>query len=804
MPMTMLPYSSSPLLAEIAFRGSFSLWYAIPLIVLSFIAVFGVYFRESMKMHPARRMAMATLRGLAIAAILLLLCKPVIVTELDAEKPKQIVLLVDNTQSMTQHDPRLTTEDRIRVAIAYNTFPPDYGLSLRQDDSYTRLSGSEPTRAEMVMAAFQNPALNLRERLREKGPLREALFGAQVHGAARDWEKNLSAGEAKTAVIGSINELLQVDDNDLPAAIVLVTDGRDNASTLPWDEVGRECARQQIPIHVYGVGGGTTGVLQLKEVPMNDTLFVEDTVRVPFRWRCQGIKEAELELNVTLGGRIVATKRRPVSEGEEITDVLSFNPEKRDVTAGKQELVASIKVVGGRDEDKISKPVRIVESKVKVLCVENAPRWEFKFLMRAFQRDRRIDSAFIIVNADKKTLESGVPFLPVFPETRKELFAYDLLIIGDVDANYFSAEQRSWIKDFVADGGGLIMIAGRLHAPASYAGKTVGDILPVEFEAKQFPIDDRDRPEEYRPKLSDVGLHEAVMSLADTAEDNQRIWGELPGWYWSYPVTKLKPAAISLLDHPKLQIEDKSPLAKNGKRPMPLIARHYYGRGLVTFVGDDETWRWRFNEGDKYFARFWGQMVYQVGLPHLLGNKSQIILGGDAVQGKETKVYARLFTPDFKPLERERVAAVLERQDNAPGEDRRETIYFEPDPDLPEKGMYVATIPQKRQGSYNLKLSDNIGDGTSLDFRVMLPPEHEMAPGNMNEDALRKLAAQTGGKFYREETLKDLPNDVVGKTVKLEPPPRIEILVWTRWWALMLVISLLTAEWLVRKFSNLS
>jgi hypothetical protein len=30
------------------------------------------------------------------------------------------------------------------------------------------------------------------------------------------------------------------------------------------------------------------------------------------------------------------------------------------------------------------------------------------------------------------------------------------------------------------------------------------------------------------------------------------------------------------------------------------------------------------------------------------------------------------------------------------------------------------------------------------------------------------------------------------------------VLVWTRWWALLIIVGLLTAEWLVRKFSNLS
>ena len=61
-------------------------------------------------------------------------------------------------------------------------FSPDYGLTMKPDNSLGKLPGDEPSRAEMVMAAFQNQQLKIRDRLRVKGPLKESLFGAQVHG----------------------------------------------------------------------------------------------------------------------------------------------------------------------------------------------------------------------------------------------------------------------------------------------------------------------------------------------------------------------------------------------------------------------------------------------------------------------------------------------------------------------------------------------------------------------------------------------------------------------------------------------
>src|SRR5690242_1938 len=102
-----------PLLGAIDFRGKLSWWIAGPLIAFAVITVFIVYFREALKLHPLQRIVMATLRGLALACIILLLLKPVLVKPAETRSRKlPIVVLVDASQSMTQHDPRTSVEDR--------------------------------------------------------------------------------------------------------------------------------------------------------------------------------------------------------------------------------------------------------------------------------------------------------------------------------------------------------------------------------------------------------------------------------------------------------------------------------------------------------------------------------------------------------------------------------------------------------------------------------------------------------------------------------------------------------------------
>src|SRR4051812_25414241 len=91
---------------EIVFRGSFPVWLAILFMVAAAWVSAAFYFTESMKLGTGRRVALAALRALVLCSIIFLLCKPVAVRDVRTEKPRPILVLADNSQSMTQKDPR--------------------------------------------------------------------------------------------------------------------------------------------------------------------------------------------------------------------------------------------------------------------------------------------------------------------------------------------------------------------------------------------------------------------------------------------------------------------------------------------------------------------------------------------------------------------------------------------------------------------------------------------------------------------------------------------------------------------------
>jgi hypothetical protein len=231
-----------------------------------------------------------------------------------------------------------------------------------------------------------------------------------------------------------------------------------------------------------------------------------------------------------------------------------------------------------------------------------------------------------------------------------------------------------------------------------------------------------------------------------------------------------------------------------------VLAAHYYGKGQVVFIGTDETWRWRYNAGEKTFGRFWGQLIYQMGLPHLIGAPKRVQLSlerPDNVLGRPGYVYARVFDAEYKPYTGERVRARVDKLDARPGEERSRTVVLERVSGLP--GEYRALLAHDAVGRFQVKVDDPVL--AALEYRVGLPPQHELEVAGMAEEELRAAAEASGGKFYREEDLHRLAANLKPRTAPFVT--RHEMLLWNAP-MLLLFVGLITLEWILRKFSDLS
>lgn len=793
--------------AELSFRGMSAGWlvFVFLLVVIGIASVVFFYLLEKGTLNWIRRAFLIGLRCGLLFFLLFLILRPILLVEFKGNQPRGVAFLIDNSQSMTQRDRRLTDGDRARVAISHGKLPLDTKITDKMPSIPD--APKDPSRVEMVKAILNHPELRLVPSLEKRGPLRPYFFGSDLQGTRDvkgDLVENLiasfSASDSKTALADSIVKILESKDAELPAAIVAFSDGQDNASKYTLIEAAEKCAIARVPLHLYGVGTSEGATLQIKELGAPDTLFVDDNVTVPLRWRAQGFKKGTAELTLTLGGKVIEKRKLNLQTGEDLRDAVGFvvpkDPEKRET----QDLVATIEYRSGNEtfKDTLKRTIRVADTKIKILYIENSPRWEYKFLQPALLRDRRIEPEFILVNAAPEVAKSGKPFVAEFPKTREKFFEakYNLLILGDVPSGYFSKEQQEWIREFVQNRGGLIVMAGRQNMPASYENTPIGELLPVEFKKEKFGIDAETRTQEYPPTLTNEGLRTDWLALADTAEENLDVWQKkLMGFHWNYPVTKLKPAATALLVNPR------APKIGEPPTPMPILATHNFGKGQVLWLGTDESWRWRWNYQDKYFVRFWGQLIYQLGLPSLLGDstkRSQMALEhSQATVGKQSTVYVRLLDKDFNPRKDAKVEAELDHVDAKPGEERKTPIVLNAISGRP--GEYAVLLPNNRPGRFELHVKNP--ELNTFSFRVELPAKHELEESGMNEKALRDAAMVSGGRFYREEDLGQLASSIASQSKEVTMPQ--EVLLWNPL-AILVFLALITMEWLIRKFSDLS
>jgi hypothetical protein len=793
---------------ELQLRGPLS-WLVILLLVLLLTALAALlYARERGKVAWWARALGAALRTAFVVGALLLICRPVLQAEFHGQRPREIMLLIDNTQSMNQRDRRLAQADLFRVALAEGLIPANSQVDgVEGTTEPPQGTSRDPARADLVRAVMQNKQLHLVDDLQKRGPLVPQLFGHDARHAVTDFSlvtkralsagiilKRFTADESETALADVVYAAVQRKDAELPAAIVVFSDGRDNASKYTLDEAARECARRNVPLHIYGVGSARAGRLKLRDIGVADRLFAEDEATVAVRWRADGIPAGTAVVTVTLAG-IQKTRQVPIHTGEDQVNEFTFDVPRSKERVETTEVVASVRLVEDETfQDQDRRSVRIIDGKVKVLYIEYAPRKEYHFLQTVLLRDRRLDPRFWLITADPKAMAGG-PFDRDFP-TKKELAAFDLVILGDVPGDKLRPAHRELLRDFVSNGrGGLVVLAGRQHMPADYAGsKDLGEMLPVEFLSRRFSVDGPGNPQPYNLVPTSAALRAEWLQLTDLADENAKHWRDLPGMFWYYPIAKLRPGALPLMVHPT---------ARMGEEPMPLMAMQNFGKGQVVFVGFEETWRWRYNTREKLFGRYWSQLLLHFGLPHMLaGSASHVELALDRTEvllGKPGAIYARLLDRNFEPLRALEVIAELRFLDAKPGQEGTFKLVFEQVQGREKEGEYKALLPNNQVGRWQVRLSEP--EPRTLEFSVKTPPRHELEDAPMAADLLRSAASISGGRFYQEEDLHELAQAIHPRTTEFTI--RQEALVWGPL-PFLLLAALVSCEWLLRKWINLS
>ena len=793
--------------SQLEFHGGME-WIWIGLLAAAFAMVIWISYRWlPAELSSGRKATLIILRVAFLVLLLGVLLRPVLTLSLERKIRQTLLVLVDSSRSMAIADPRVTSEDIKRAAIAKGHLDARKGLDQELEEGRAE-EFKVLARTNVLQSVLSDETLNLLPELSEKFDLVTFTFGLggqvrELQRAHREQEKDPSAPSAKltlkdfpwidelgavhsaTAMGDSLRETLNRKRGQSLAGIWMISDGAHNTGVQPRT-VGSELSNAGVPLYFYGVGITSPRDIIITEMDAPPAAFLEDELLVRVRVRSQGLAGENGQLILTLNGEKVAEETVAFGPDGEQQIPLRFKTN----ISGEFELKASM---AARDDEtdsnnnEAARRLRIVDEKIKVLFVEQSPRWDFRYLHAVLTRDRRVQAKTLLLEGDPALArEENTPYLESFPENKKDLFEYDVVVLGDVDPKRLTVTQMENLNEFVSRfGGAFVMIAGRKFSPHAYLDTPVADMLPVEFEKGTDGSGAEiiaDKP--IRVQLTALGKVDPMLNLVGEDEASITLWDDLPPIYWVAQVDS-KPGAEVLMVDPNQE-------TNHGK--LPIIARHRYGLGQVLYVGTDNTWRWRRNVGDLYYTRFWGQISQRMAQQRFIGadKRTQISLNSqNYMTGDRIRAYARLYQEGYEPFDDGEVSGVYSSTDGSQSEVMLKVVEGQP-------GLFFGEFIAPAAGQYQFHLEPS--PETKRDFTVA-EASLEMAETAMNANLMEDLATMTKGRFFREEDLHELAGAIKADRVGVQS--RMEVELWATPLYFILILLMVTVEWVVRKFSYL-
>src|SRR5580658_5503057 len=612
-----------------------------------------------------------------------------------------------------------------------------------------------------------------------------------------DGLNNLKPTVPSTRIGDSLKQLSE-ETSDLPiGAVVLLSDGDDNTGGISADAINALRARH-IPVHTVGFGRERAAHdVELDDVVVAPRALADSRLAAKITFHQRGYTGAKINLTVrdisTGQAKVLATRTVTLGpDGNLQTETLMF-----DIGgAGARTLQIAAAPLPGEENtanNTLTRVVNVGSEPRRILYMEGEPRWEYKFIRQAEEDDRMVQIASIVRTSENKIYRQGISDpkeLPDgFPARPEDLFVYQGLILGSVEAGYFTPGQQELIRQFVdRRGGGLLLLGGQFAlADGGWNASNLTDLLPTTLptQAATFhrEADPRSGTTHTTAELAPAGVDSVITRLVDDPAANAAKWKKLP-YLMDYedPGTP-KPGAAVLAN-----------LITPEGRKLPLLITENFGRGRTAIMATGGSWRWQMSSpvGDTAHDLFWQQLlrwlVSDTPGPVAASVPAQVLLDNGAVTltaevrdrqynpAPDAKVEAHILGPSG-------VSALVEMSPvpDSPGQ-------FQGPWSAPKTGAYLTEVTAQRAGKELGRdvLTFQRMDGVAENFHT-----------EQNRDLLERLATQTGGRYWKPADLgklaANIPFSEAGVTMRQTKD------LWDLPLVFLILVALRFSEWWLRR-----
>lgn len=708
------------------------------------------YARTPIKLQPGSRIGLSALRAITLIALIVILLRPVVMVPPAAANNSLLPILVDISRSM-----RLKDDDVSRIERA------------------------------------QSVVRDLQAQLGKEYRLELLTFGEAL-GAAANVDQ-LAATARRSDLSGAMADLAERHRNDRLAGVIVLSDGGDTAP-----QEARSARNIHAPVMTVGIGNpAMPRDREVVNLTAGEPLLPGASIDVSVSATSNGFGKEPIELRISGNGRPLEVRKvTPSIEGAPVHAVFTVSPDP-DVPT-----VYTVQIPEANGEVAIENNTRSVlvppqTGKRRLLVVEGAPGFEHTFLKRALSDDPGLDvdavvrkgqnddgrDTFYVQAAPSRmaALSNG------YPSKRSELYAYDGVIFGNVEADFFTRDQLQLTSDFIATrGGGLLVLGARSFDRQGLAGTALEEALPIDLTERRSTITlaSAEVPlvEPNTPALTTDGALHPATRLAITPEENRQKWSSLPSLASVAHVGGTRPGAQVL-----------AVALTAGGTPQPLIAAQRYGQGRSVVFAGEASWRWRMLKPaeDTSYETIWRQLARWI----TAGAQGPVTIGAmsPAVAGITDRVSVIVRDEDFRPVANAEVAIVL----TAPNGQKRQLPAAL---SSPMDGRYAVATRFDQPGVYRIDATaTRSGERLGIASRPVLVGgvDLEMTQPRLNDAVLRRLAAENNGHYLAADDAGQLPSLLRQSRADAGTPEMRDV--WHNGWSLLLIIGLLAVEWVARR-----
>ncbi len=583
-------------------------------------------------------------------------------------------------------------------------------------------------------------------------------FEVTQRNLANDEPEIISYTHRNSDLAGAIKEVVADYEGKNLAGMALISDGIYNSGSSPLYNLLR------IPMYTVGVGDTSDRVdLVLKNLAYNKIAYQGNRFPLRIEALIKGLQNQEVTVSVFQSGKLISRQQKN-SGNKQLVD-FDFQLEAKEKGIQRYDVVLELlsQEINKRN-NRASAYIDVVEGKKKILVVAPSPHPDIKAVRSVIEKNSNYEFILHIPGVKEATVE--------------QLDQPDLVIFQQVMDS--DGKTNSLFSQFYKNNTALLVMIG--YKTNLRQLSAVG--IPLTFES--------------------IGQWDDVTPLINSQFRDFGFSENINGIFSRYPPAAVPfgkfvfPANAQILLYQRIgSVATERPL---------ILSLNENNRKVGVILGDG-LWRWRLNEFSENekteaFDEVFGKLIQYLSTKEDKRKFKSFPLQNEFTDTEPVVFESQVYNDLYEQVYGNKIDIELRDEEGK----TKQYDY------VTGTGSSRYRIGSLKEGVYRYKATTQVGGSPPNKAGKLEEVRGEFSVAAQNIEAqnltadfglLRKMAAQTSGKFYEVKDMAKLGEEVSQTKMKslIHSDESFNSLINLKW-VFFLLLALITTEWFVRKYSG--